>query len=1024
MDNIQAHVRTIVPGSIQCICTDNLIIYNVYGPAGSQSQEYRKQFYNQLLGYINVESRTPIMLGDWNCIINKEDAETNYKRKLSPELKTIINLKQYHDCYQRINQRNDYTFNRQYMGGSRLDRVYLPEQEITQLIDCKHIPTLSDHKAVITTLRTPNTVQPQVQHQTSPYWKLNTKVLTHPQFKDIFQEFWNKNTEARNENESWADWWENTLKPKLTQLLQELSKERSQTRKTTRYHLYRSLDKAIHNKQWEIVHGLQDKLKLMMMDDMDGLIIRSGDREIIDEEKGSIYHLSREMKRAQTGNLNKLIINEQETTNTDEIEEEVTSFYKALYNGQHRSSENDPVPRDTGQPFQQDRTHLDEFLEHLPEIDINIKNKLEEPIKCEELVEAIKSSSNNKSPGLDGIPHELYKETIDVIGPILTKVFQEQLDRNELIASGKEGVTRLIPKTKDTPSIQQLRPITLLNCDYKLMSKVLATRLNKALPDILTSSQLCTRHNRNILSGATDILACIEYAKEKETPGYLLSLDAYKAFDKANIQFITQVMTKMGFGDTFTSWIRTMHKDVGTRIIIKNKLSSRIDIPLSLRQGDNIAMPLFIIKMEPLLLNLNRNLKGTNIGLQPVKDSAYVDDMQIVSRHLEDITTADNICRKFEGVCGMVLSRQKTQIMGFGTLKNNNEWPIPWAQTKQEIKAYGITFKPSIKETVKASWSKCTETVRKCIHTWQSRTINTLSQRTFIAQTYALSKLWYLGQVLPINEKNVLEIERECRRFLWKGRLEHLPWEELVTEREEGGLGFPSIREKCDSLFLRHLHKSLQDEKSRKIMGYWIGINVRKEFPDLLTRLSSETVPEYYKHVASLLKEGSKYQIIPGTKTKKIYQTLTSIPPTPKIQYNKDLPWNMVYKRTWNKHLQTEQQDLMFSIINNIYPTKQRLQRLNQHPDGKCRKCNKNEDTYHAFLTCQNVTQLWQYIKQEYPRLMNERNTTQWIDLSYNYNNNITKLLLIATVIQLIHRSRINQELPTIEELKNKLTQI
>jgi len=54
----------------------------------------------------------------------------------------------------------------------------------------------------------------------------------------------------------------------------------------------------------------------------------------------------------------------------------------------------------------------------------------------------------------------------------------------------KQGVIKLIPKPgKDKKNINNLRPITLLNTDYKILTKVLATRLKMGLPGIISQTQ-------------------------------------------------------------------------------------------------------------------------------------------------------------------------------------------------------------------------------------------------------------------------------------------------------------------------------------------------------------------------------------------------------------------------------------------------------------------------------------------------------------------------------------------------------
>ncbi len=63
-----------------------------------------------------------------------------------------------------------------------------------------------------------------------------------------------------------------------------------------------------------------------------------------------------------------------------------------------------------------------------------------------------------------------------------------------------------------------------------------------------------------------------------------------------------------------------------------------------------------------------------------------------------------------------------------------------------------------------------------------------------------MSKLWYLGQILPLPRKTLDELDRLTRKFLWLGRLEHLPYDELHAPVKEGGLGVPNIQAKCDAL--------------------------------------------------------------------------------------------------------------------------------------------------------------------------------------------------------------------------------
>ena len=89
-----------------------------------------------------------------------------------------------------------------------------------------------------------------------------------------------------------------------------------------------------------------------------------------------------------------------------------------------------------------------------------------------------------------------------MVGEDFYSAMKEVLALALLPESDKHGVTRLIVKVDGTPKVTDLRPVTLLNCTYKLLSMVLVQRLNRVLPEVITSSQLAVP-GREIMSGAS-----------------------------------------------------------------------------------------------------------------------------------------------------------------------------------------------------------------------------------------------------------------------------------------------------------------------------------------------------------------------------------------------------------------------------------------------------------------------------------------------------------------------------------------
>ena len=148
---------------------------------------------------------------------------------------------------------------------------------------------------------------------------------------------------------------------------------------------------------------------------------------------------------------------------------------------------------------------------------------------------------------LDLLACEIFS-TFSIIKADLLNVFQCQLNRRRIIPSNSEGVTRLCPKVDGIPSVEELRPITLLNCDYKLLSKWFVLKLRPKLPLIIKSGQLCSVGRKNILFGVSNIISSILTIQQRKSQACLINLDFYKAYDRVVLSFLLRVMEAMKFG--------------------------------------------------------------------------------------------------------------------------------------------------------------------------------------------------------------------------------------------------------------------------------------------------------------------------------------------------------------------------------------------------------------------------------------------------------------------------------------------
>ena len=145
---------------------------------------------------------------------------------------------------------------------------------------------------------------------------------------------------------------------------------------------------------------------------------------------------------------------------------------------------------------------------------------------------------NNKSPGNDGLTAEFYKHFWPVLGNLLVDSLNTAHITGKLSNSQRQAVIRLIEK-KDK---DKRRPISLLNVDYKIGSKALATRLEKVLPDIINHNQCAYVKGRTIFDAIRSINDVMEYTKLNNIPGLMTSFDFKKAFDSLNWQYVVNTL--------------------------------------------------------------------------------------------------------------------------------------------------------------------------------------------------------------------------------------------------------------------------------------------------------------------------------------------------------------------------------------------------------------------------------------------------------------------------------------------------
>lgn len=141
------------------------------------------------------------------------------------------------------------------------------------------------------------------------------------------------------------------------------------------------------------------------------------------------------------------------------------------------------------------------------------------PISTQEIEEAIEAFKPNKAPGFDGFTSEFYKLFKRVLSKRLQMACQECLVMDQIPPSWLIGRIMLLPKAdKDLMQPQLHRSITLLNTDYKIVTKILATRLDLALVRYIHSDQTGFLRNRQMSNNIKRVINLIDYVNQSWEP--------------------------------------------------------------------------------------------------------------------------------------------------------------------------------------------------------------------------------------------------------------------------------------------------------------------------------------------------------------------------------------------------------------------------------------------------------------------------------------------------------------------------
>jgi len=226
--------------------------------------------------------------------------------------------------------------------------------------------------------------------------------------------------------------------------------------------------------------------------------------------------------------------------------------------------------------------------------------ELTKEVTLGELEATLKWFKRDKSPGPDGWNVEVYLAFFETLGEDLLKVIEECRSIGRMYEAYNSTFIALIPKSDNPTSFNDFRPISLCNCIYKIISKIIANCVQPILSNHISAEQFDFLQNRKIHEVVGTTQEILHSIKTKKLEGMVLKVYLSKAFDIVNWLYIRMLLTHLGFPYEFIRWIMCCITNVSFSVLVNGATSPIFHSERRLREGCPLSPLLFLLIMEGL----------------------------------------------------------------------------------------------------------------------------------------------------------------------------------------------------------------------------------------------------------------------------------------------------------------------------------------------------------------------------------------------------------------------------------------
>nr|GEW90316.1 putative RNA-directed DNA polymerase, eukaryota, reverse transcriptase zinc-binding domain protein [Tanacetum cinerariifolium] len=428
-------------------------------------------------------------------------------------------------------------------------------------------------------------------------------------------------------------------------------------------------------------------------------------------------------------------------------------------------------------------------------------SNLERNVSHDEIRSAIWGCRENKSPGSDGYSFEFLKKYWNFVGPDICEAVGYFFKTSLFYKGCNSSFVALILKVTDAKLDNDFRPISLIGCVSKVVTKILANRLSLVIADLVSNTQSAFVANRHILDGPFILNEILHWCKRKNKQVMFFKVNFAKAYDSVRWDYLLDVLEAFGFGQIWCNWIRGTLSSTSALVLVNGSPSNKFSFHCRLKQGDPLSPFLFILIMESLHLSFSRAVdegvfKGVQLnGSLSISHVFYADDVMFIGEWSDaNLKGVNNILQCFFLASGLKINIYKSQELGVGILRNI------------EIEAaaslgYGFMLNQFRYLCVMVgncmsrhqAWDDVVLKLRSRLSKWKVKTLS-IGGRLVLLKSVLGASLLYNMSIFKVPKGILKNMEMTGSNFFngfdySKRNITWAAWDKILASKENGGLG-------------------------------------------------------------------------------------------------------------------------------------------------------------------------------------------------------------------------------------------